>query len=241
MGILGGLTSTVDLVKGGTDLVKFARGLNPMDPYNLTHPAMYLDHVNTVGAGLVHTANHPTELVSAIVGSGWGKDPAEAGGTTVFNLLSGVATGGGADAAVVGERVVLNSAESAAERGGINAGENAAERAAAGTAEHPGASAFDPVGAPARGRLFLSTWGAPSSTRSTCLSPIRRPPTRLSPSPSTRRRLLRSPPRSTSPLPHTRPSPSPYRPMSRPPHRSRRRSTRRSERTPMLRSRRCGT
>ncbi|KJK57059.1 putative T7SS-secreted protein [Saccharothrix sp. ST-888] len=141
------------VVKGATDLVKFARGLNPQDPYNVTHPALYLDHVNTVAAGLVHTANHPTELASAIVGSGWGKDPAETGGTAVFNLLSGLATGGGSEAAAVGGKVAIDAAAAAGERGGIraveSAGQNAAEKAAANSAEHAGAPALNRPAAPA--------------------------------------------------------------------------------------------
>ncbi|WP_344641623.1 putative T7SS-secreted protein, partial [Kitasatospora cystarginea] len=144
------------VVKGATDLVKFVRGLNPQDPYNMTHPALYLDHVSTVAAGLVHTANHPTELVTAMVGSGWGKDPAEAGGTAVFNLLSGMATGGGSEAGVAGARMAMDAAAAAGERGGIKAGEsaaqnaaeNAARKAATDGAEQAGASAFNRPGAP---------------------------------------------------------------------------------------------
>lgn len=118
------------VVKAAADLVKFGRGLNPFDAYNLTHPAQYLDHLNTTAAGLVQTANHPTALLSAIVGSGWGSDPVEAAGKCIFNLGSGMATGGGADAALVTERVVADAGEAAAERGGIATGEKAVAAAA---------------------------------------------------------------------------------------------------------------
>ncbi|MFG2819934.1 putative T7SS-secreted protein [Kitasatospora sp. NPDC048365] len=132
------------IVKGAADLVKFARGLNPMDPYNLTHPAQYMDHVSTTLAGLVTTANHPVELGKALVGSGWGSDPFEAGGKFIFNVGSGMLTGGGSEAAVVAERMGIGAAErtavSAAERTAINAGEhaaiNAGESAAINAGEH---------------------------------------------------------------------------------------------------------
>ncbi|MET8957656.1 putative T7SS-secreted protein [Streptomyces sp. NPDC004533] len=46
------------VVKGAVDLVKFARGLNPMDPYNVAHPAMWLEQVSTTAAGMLHASNH---------------------------------------------------------------------------------------------------------------------------------------------------------------------------------------
>jgi hypothetical protein len=122
---------TGGLVKGGADLLKFARGLNPEDPYNLTHPAMYLDHINTTVAGMLHASNHPTELVSALAGSGWGSDPAEAFGKLVTNLAAGVLTDGGSVEASVAEResvgimenAAKGEAENAAEHGVANSGQ----------------------------------------------------------------------------------------------------------------------
>ncbi len=131
----------VGVVKGAADLLKFGRGLNPMDPYNLTHPAMYLDHVNTVASGLVQVRDHPMQLVSAITGSGWGHDPSEAAGKALFNLLSGAATGGGEAGAVAAERVGIDAVENAAKNEAVHAGEstaaNSAEKAAAVVAKHP--------------------------------------------------------------------------------------------------------
>ncbi|MEV7181039.1 putative T7SS-secreted protein [Kitasatospora sp. NPDC093679] len=132
------------LVKGAVDVVKFGRGLNPMDPYNLTHPAVYLDHVNSTVAGLVRTGNHPMDLVTGLVGSGWGKDPAEAGGKLVFNIVSGIATGGGSEAGVVAERAAIAAAEkaaakSAAQNAAVHTGESAAEQAAAQAAKNTAA------------------------------------------------------------------------------------------------------
>ncbi|MFE4601077.1 putative T7SS-secreted protein [Kitasatospora indigofera] len=140
-------------LKGGADLLKFARGVNPFDVYNITHPALYLDHLNSVAGGLAYTANHPTELAKALVGSGWGSDPAEAGGKTLFNLLSGLATGGGSEAAAVTERVAVNALEragqrtavNAAERGAAQVAENAGQRAVAGLGEHPFVPRVEPA------------------------------------------------------------------------------------------------
>ncbi|MDH6145424.1 uncharacterized protein YukE [Kitasatospora sp. GP30] len=83
------------LIKGAAGIGDFIRGMNPTDIYNITHPATYIDHVNQVAAGLVIAGNHPTKVVSALVGSGWGSDPAEAGGSLVTNILFGMLTGGG--------------------------------------------------------------------------------------------------------------------------------------------------
>ena len=49
-------------IKGSAGLVNFARGLNPVDPYNLTHPAAYGQNVNMTLAGLVSTAAHPERV-----------------------------------------------------------------------------------------------------------------------------------------------------------------------------------
>ncbi|GHE26570.1 hypothetical protein GCM10018781_78830 [Kitasatospora indigofera] len=138
---VGALHFEGGVVKGAADMLKFARGVNPFDVYNITHPALYLDHLNSVAGGLAHTANHPTELVTALVGSGWGSDPSEAGGKAFFNLISGVATGGGSEAAVVAERLGIDAAESAARRAAVEAAENAAKRAAVETGESAGQKA----------------------------------------------------------------------------------------------------
>ncbi|MFD9270055.1 putative T7SS-secreted protein [Streptomyces goshikiensis] len=56
-------------VKGTAGMLNFARGLNPSDPYNLTHPAEYSQNVNTTLAGLVSTASHPERIPSAFIDS----------------------------------------------------------------------------------------------------------------------------------------------------------------------------
>ncbi|MEV5607862.1 putative T7SS-secreted protein [Streptomyces sp. NPDC052225] len=68
--LLGGV------VKGTAGLLNFARGLNPTDPYNLTHPAAYYQNVSMTLSGLVSTGTHPERIVTAAV-DGFKNDPSE--------------------------------------------------------------------------------------------------------------------------------------------------------------------
>ncbi|MFG2111480.1 putative T7SS-secreted protein [Streptomyces sp. NPDC048718] len=85
------------VLKGTGGLLNFVRGLNPTDPYNLTHPAAYVQNVNTVLAGLVSTAAHPERIVQAAV-DGFTKDPSEFIGRLIPELVgtkgAGLARGG---------------------------------------------------------------------------------------------------------------------------------------------------
>ncbi|MER7716784.1 putative T7SS-secreted protein [Streptomyces flaveolus] len=85
------------VIKGTAGLVNFARGLNPVDPYNLTHPAEYLQNVSMTLSGLVSTAAHPERALSAAV-DGFKKDPSEFIGRLVPELIgtkgAGLARGG---------------------------------------------------------------------------------------------------------------------------------------------------
>ncbi|MEH0576409.1 toxin glutamine deamidase domain-containing protein [Streptomyces sp. B21-108] len=84
-------------LKGTAGLLNFVRGLNPTDPYNLTHPAAYLQNVNMTLAGLVSTAAHPERIVQATV-DGFKKDPSEFTGRLLPELIgtkgAGLARGG---------------------------------------------------------------------------------------------------------------------------------------------------
>ena len=62
------------------DIGKVVRDVNPDDPWNMTHPAEYLAGLSAIGAGLVHDAVHPQDLVGQMVGGGWGSDPFDGGG-----------------------------------------------------------------------------------------------------------------------------------------------------------------
>ena len=121
------------VVKGVAGIVNFVRGLDPLDPYNITHPAEYVDGLSNTAAGLVHLSLHPTQLVPALLGSGWGSDPFEALGNLVPNIALAVASDGAGTAADV--------AADAGERAAVGAGEDAADAA--------GSTARDAAGDPA--------------------------------------------------------------------------------------------
>ncbi|MDY0816310.1 putative T7SS-secreted protein [Kitasatospora purpeofusca] len=118
------------VVKSGTDLIKLGRSLNFLDPYNLSHPAQYLQGLSTTTAGLIQAGDHPADLVTGLVGSGWGSDPSEAAGRLGGNLLLGGGTGGGGTAATLAEREAAAAARSAAERAARDAAQKAAKEAA---------------------------------------------------------------------------------------------------------------
>ncbi|MGW2474523.1 putative T7SS-secreted protein [Streptomyces sp. NPDC001665] len=91
------------IIKASAGIVNFVRGVNPMDPYNLTHPAEYLTSLNSLAAGLVVAANDPVGTGTQMV-KDFMKDPAEGVGRLIPDLALTVATGGGG-AAVKGARV----------------------------------------------------------------------------------------------------------------------------------------
>ncbi|MFJ1744631.1 putative T7SS-secreted protein [Streptomyces sp. NPDC088116] len=74
------------VVKGAAGIVNFARGLNPMDIYNITHPAQYAQNVNMTLAGLVSTAAHPERIPAALIDS-FKKDPSEGLGRLLPELI----------------------------------------------------------------------------------------------------------------------------------------------------------
>ncbi|WP_329584818.1 DUF6531 domain-containing protein [Kitasatospora sp. NBC_01250] len=135
-GAMGGAHLYGGIFKGAADIVDFGRGLNPMDVYNVTHPATYLDHLNQTAAGLVHANMHPTDVVKSLVGSGWGSDPFEAGGKLLTNVAFGALTDGAgpeADAAAAAAKTTAAAAaKTTAEDAGKNAAKDAAQDAAGG-------------------------------------------------------------------------------------------------------------
>ncbi|MFI7387464.1 putative T7SS-secreted protein [Streptomyces sp. NPDC049813] len=78
--LLGGV------IKGSAGLVNFARGLNPSDPYNLTHPAAYYQSLNMTLTGLVSTGTHPERVVTAAI-DGLKNDRSEFVGRLLPELL----------------------------------------------------------------------------------------------------------------------------------------------------------
>ncbi|AIR98138.1 putative T7SS-secreted protein [Streptomyces glaucescens] len=110
-------------LKGTAGLVNFVRGLNPVDPYNLTHPAAYLQNVSMTLSGLVSTAAHPERTVQAVV-DGFKKDPSEFVGRLIPELIGTK----GAGLARTGARFALKEgAEQGLSKGARNTVENGAD------------------------------------------------------------------------------------------------------------------
>ncbi|MGD6742143.1 putative T7SS-secreted protein [Streptomyces sp. BH106] len=139
-----GIVSTEHLlggfIKGGSDTVRLINTVQPITPYNLTHPMQYLSNVSGLTAGLVKSTNHPVDLVKGLAGSGWSKDPVEATGTFLFDAATDVATGGAATGASAARRgltaVARDGAEEATEAAVRGAGRHAAEDFAGGAGRH---------------------------------------------------------------------------------------------------------
>ncbi|MFI8522133.1 putative T7SS-secreted protein [Streptomyces sp. NPDC085481] len=81
------------VIKGTAGLLNFVRGLNPLDPYNLTHPAEYMQNVNMTLAGVVSTAAHPERIPGALIDSFKG-DPSEGLGRLIPELIGTKGFGG---------------------------------------------------------------------------------------------------------------------------------------------------
>lgn len=86
------------VVRAAADALRSARGLNPYDPYNVTHPAAYVTRLDATAAGLLDLAARPERLPGAVLGGGWGSDGDEAGGRLLGNVLLALATDGGSAA-----------------------------------------------------------------------------------------------------------------------------------------------
>ncbi|MEU5400607.1 putative T7SS-secreted protein [Streptomyces sp. NPDC005963] len=141
------------IIKGTAGLVTFVRSVNPLDPYNLTHPAEYGLALSNTAAGLVQVANDPWGAGKQMV-TGFMKDPAEGFGRLVPDLLLTAATGGGG-AAVKGARIAKEAADLAAD---ASRARKAVDDAPAGTHDRSDGERTtqntDPVDL-ATGRMFL--------------------------------------------------------------------------------------
>ncbi len=125
------------VVKGTAGILNFARGLNPTDPYNLTHPAAYVQNVNMTLAGLVSTGAHPERAAKTMLDD-FMKDPSEGTGRLLPNLFG---DGAGLEAAF-GRAALKEGMESAVETGVQRSAKDAAGDAAENSArgkvdEHP--------------------------------------------------------------------------------------------------------
>ncbi|MEU9446385.1 putative T7SS-secreted protein [Streptomyces sp. NPDC048304] len=112
------------ILKGTAGLLNFARGLNPMDPYNLTHPAAYMQNVSMTLSGLVSSSAHPERTLENMW-TEFRKDPSEFGGRLIPQFLG--TDGLGVEAGLAREAAEAGLAREAAE--GV-AGREGAESAA---------------------------------------------------------------------------------------------------------------
>ncbi|MCK8435502.1 RHS repeat protein [Streptomyces sp. D2-8] len=99
------------IIKGTAGILNFVRSVNPVDPYNITHPAEYATSLNSLAAGLIVAANDPVGTGKQMV-SDFMKDPAEGFGRLIPDLALTAATGGGG-AAVKGIRIAGEAADAA--------------------------------------------------------------------------------------------------------------------------------
>ncbi|MFJ9149884.1 putative T7SS-secreted protein [Streptomyces sp. NPDC102270] len=120
-------------LKGGIGLTRMMRTVNPLDPYNLTHPSQYLRNVSITGMGLLTSANHPVRTAKSMAGSGWSTDPSEAFGTLTFDVGLDLLTGGAGASAGTARRTftagVKDAMETGVERGAREGVGTAAESA----------------------------------------------------------------------------------------------------------------
>ncbi|MCX4587373.1 putative T7SS-secreted protein [Streptomyces sp. NBC_01481] len=102
------------IIKGTAGILNFVRGINPLDAYNITHPAEYATSLNSLAAGLVVAANDPIGTGRQMI-SDFMKDPYEGLGRLLPDAALTVATGGGG-AAVKGIRIAADMADAAKAR-----------------------------------------------------------------------------------------------------------------------------
>ncbi|MDL5204296.1 putative T7SS-secreted protein [Streptomyces sp. ALI-76-A] len=137
------------VIKGTAGLLNFVRSVNPLDPYNITHPAEYATSLNSLAAGLVVAVNDPVGTGKQMV-SDFMKDPLEGFGRLIPDLALTAATAGGG-AAVKSARVAADAADAARAR-------NLLDDAPEGTHTRPDGERVtdgtDPVDL-ASGRMFL--------------------------------------------------------------------------------------
>ncbi|MDF3300129.1 putative T7SS-secreted protein [Streptomyces tropicalis] len=134
-------------VKGTAGIVNFFRSLDPMDPYNLTHPAAFLQNKVQLLGGVVSMATHPDRALQSAWKS-FSSDPANFFGELAPQAVLAVATDG---AGAVADDGVLaaDGAEAAAGEAEVEPG--AAESHAPGDVEFGGT---DPINL-ATGKMFL--------------------------------------------------------------------------------------
>ncbi|MFI6287435.1 putative T7SS-secreted protein [Streptomyces sp. NPDC051018] len=136
------------IIKGTAGLLNFVRQVNPLDWYNITHPAEYATSVNSLAAGLVVAVNDPVGTGKQMIGD-FMKDPYEGFGRLLPDAALTVATGGGG-AAVKGVRIAADMADASKARKLVDDSPDGAHNTVDGDRDAGG----DPVDF-ATGRMFL--------------------------------------------------------------------------------------
>ncbi|MCH0538507.1 RHS repeat protein [Streptomyces sp. MUM 203J] len=139
------------VAKGTIGITNFLRSMNPVDAYNLTHPAEYYKNINMTLSGLVTTVAHPDQALK----SAWEaakKDPSEFFGRLLPELIGTKGAGGIKTIAKAG-------AKGAAKRGAESAAKGAARESVDGprtsrTGDAVNKGNTDPVDM-ATGAMFL--------------------------------------------------------------------------------------
>ncbi|MEU9181820.1 putative T7SS-secreted protein [Streptomyces sp. NPDC048550] len=90
--VLAGTHLLGGVVKGAVGTVSFARALNPLDPYNITHPAEYVTNLNSTAAGLITMANDPWGAGKQMLDE-FMKDPSEGIGKLIPELIGSKGAG----------------------------------------------------------------------------------------------------------------------------------------------------
>ncbi|MFD5409540.1 putative T7SS-secreted protein [Streptomyces nojiriensis] len=80
------------VVKGVVGITNFVRSVDPLDPYNITHPADYYKNLNMTLAGLASTAAHPDRALKSAWDAAKG-DPSEFIGRLIPELIGSKGTG----------------------------------------------------------------------------------------------------------------------------------------------------
>ncbi|MCX5450971.1 putative T7SS-secreted protein [Streptomyces libani] len=106
--------------KALVETVNLGRMVNPLEPYNLAHPHLYMANVSKITLGLASTAAHPGRLAKGMLGEGWGSDPGDALGGVIGNLIGakGVGAVGKGVMKAGAKDAVKGAARTAVEQGG---------------------------------------------------------------------------------------------------------------------------
>ncbi|MFE2475279.1 putative T7SS-secreted protein [Streptomyces sp. NPDC059389] len=80
------------VLKGAAGTLNFARALNPLDLYNITHPAEYATNLNSTAAGLLTMANDPWGAGKQMLDE-FMKDPSEGIGKMLPELIGSKGAG----------------------------------------------------------------------------------------------------------------------------------------------------